>query len=202
MFDIEFNKKFQGSLQFPLLQMGTLRSQQLKQQLANNQANALAKNQPNRYRSSNYASFDNRYLFFISDKLDNLKSPNKKKEQLTAANGRSSQNSPHVKQKYQNYDEKVNDKDLDKKNRAKYLSLDDDKEESPDDDSNENSLSDSASVTDSKPKNEMRTLGFIDEEDSKDSCVSLKDNSKRAANGDDDGSAVVMQSLFNDRRYK
>ena len=66
MFDIEFNKKFQGSLQFPLLQMGTLRTKQMKQ-IANNN------NAANRYRSSNYASFDNRYLFFISDQFDNDK---------------------------------------------------------------------------------------------------------------------------------
>lgn len=77
--------------------------------------------------------------------------------------------------------------------------MDDEKVESADnEDSNESSLEESASATDSKPKNELRTLGFIDDEDSKDSSLSLKD--KRAlANGDDEGSGVI-EALLNERR--
>lgn len=89
MFDIEFNKKFQGSMQFPLLSMGTLRNQQMKQNMENKgsgQMNLSKSHVSNRYRSNNYSSFDNRYLFFISEKLEN-------------------------------------DKELERKERAKYLSL-------------------------------------------------------------------------------
>ena len=45
----------------------------------------------------------------------------------------------------------------------------------------------------------MRTLGFIDEEDSKESMLSVKD--KRAANGNDEGRDVI-ETLLNNKRYK
>ena len=147
MFDIEFNKKFQGSLQFPLLQMGTLRTKQMKQ-LANNS------NAANRYRSSNYASFDNRYLFFISDQFDN-------------------------------------DKELEQKERDKYL---DENEEEEAEEEVEESKEENGDMSDenieskrspigSKRNKEMRNLGFIDDEDSKE--MSNQSGNKSGANGDD-----------------
>ena len=80
-------------------------------------------------------------------------------------------------------------------------------EQSPDDDSNENnSLSDSASLPNSKPPTKshnndgLRTLGFIDEEDEADSKdnspTSMKEN-KKAANGDYDGKASYMNHKTN-----
>jgi hypothetical protein len=97
MFDIEFNKKFQGSMQFPLLSMGTLRNQQMKNSLEGKGGGAhlssLGKSHvSNRYRSNNYTSFDNRYLFFISDKLENDKELERKEraKYQSLSNNRSS----------------------------------------------------------------------------------------------------------------